>query len=79
MAYIKEEINHEEFDIKLEVIERDKKCGEYFEPWKIIELSMDCFSDRVSPKELRKLGRWLIQQGKRIGKEYTSKGRKKTK
>lgn len=75
MSIIREEKENRYFNIKLEVCERQK--GEMREPWKIISLEFfDDFED-FSPKQLRGLGKWLIKQGKRIGKEYTSKGRKR--
>jgi hypothetical protein len=30
--------------------------------------------ERMSPRELRELGRWLVKQGKRLGRQYTSSG-----
>lgn len=71
MGIIREEIEHPDFAARIEVIEHVK--GETVEPWKIIEFSMDGF-DTMSPKEIRELGKWLYQQGRRIGREYKSNG-----
>lgn len=62
---------NQEHGVVVEVVERTK--GEYPEPWRIIHLDFDGHYP-VTPKELRELGRFLVKQGKRIGKEYTSKG-----
>jgi hypothetical protein len=71
MAYIKEETKHEYLGAIIQVKEREK--FEYYDPWRIITLEVDRLED-FSPKELRELGEWLIDQGKRIGKEYRSNG-----
>ena len=62
---------------KLMTAERDKESGEFREPWRFISLEFDQF-ENLTPPELRRLGRWLVQEGKRIGKEYKSNGAMKT-
>lgn len=75
MAYIKEEIKHEYLqEVELQILEREK--FEYADPWRIATLQIDA---KLSPKEMRELGKWLIQQGKRIGREYKSNGESKVK
>lgn len=61
------------FDIEaaVQVIEREE--DEIYEPWRIIDLHFDSRS-RLSPRELRELGCWLIREGRRIGREYTASG-----
>lgn len=61
------------FDIEaaVQVIEREE--DEIYEPWRIIDLHLDSRS-RLSPRELRDLGSWLIREGRRIGREYTASG-----
>lgn len=71
MAFIKEEIEHDELNVTITVLEREK--SEASEPWSIINIEVDNF-ENYSPKELRRLGKWLIEQGKRIGREYKSNG-----
>ena len=75
MALIHEEIEHE-LGPRLMVSEREE--GETREPWQFISLEMDGF-DEMTPTELRTLGKWLVQQGRRIGREYKSNGAPKSK
>ena len=77
MGFVTEEIEHEELPVKLMTVERDKESGECREPWRFISLEFDHF-ENLTPPELRRLGRWLVQEGKRIGKEYKSNGAMKT-
>jgi hypothetical protein len=58
-------------DMVLEVIEHTH--DESYEPWHIIGLSIDDWSE-LTPVELRKLGHRLVKESLRIGREYTSKG-----
>lgn len=74
MAFIKEEIENEIFNTKITILEREK--SEFSESWKIISMELDSF-ENCTPKQLRILGRWLIKEGKRIGKEYKSNGSKR--
>ena len=71
MGIMREEIEHPDFAARIEVVERQK--GESVEPWRFVWFSMDGF-DTMTPKELRELGKWLYQQGRRIGREYKSNG-----
>ena len=73
MGYVTEEIEHDELPVKLTTVERDKASGECREPWLFIGIEFDHF-EQLTPPELRKLGRWLVQEGKRIGREYKSNG-----
>lgn len=74
MAFVKEEIKHDVFDATITVLERES--SEFSEPWNIISLEIDSF-ENCTPKELRKLGKWMVEQGKRIGREYKSNGAKR--
>lgn len=58
-------------DNQLSVVQRGP--GEYYEPWRIISFERDTM-EFMTPRELRELGRWLISEGKRIGREYTANG-----
>lgn len=71
MALIHEELKHEYLPVSLTVSERVK--GECIAPWAIAHCEVDGM-ERLTPKELRELGRWLVQQGKRLGREYRSNG-----
>lgn len=73
MAFIQESV---EFDSVLTVEVLEKEKNEYVEPWEIVNIEL-AFSVRLSPKKMRELGKWLINQGKRIGREYNSNGKKK--
>ena len=75
MGFVTEEIEHDDFPVKLMTVEREK--GETKDAWRFIGIEFDSFS-ALTPPELRKLGHWLVQEGKRIGREYKSNGAKKT-
>jgi len=71
MGLIREELTHPIGETELMVVEREKH--ECRDPWRFISLRMDSFSN-LTPKELRELGKWLQQQGRRLGREYKSNG-----
>ncbi|MFP5340229.1 MAG: hypothetical protein ACLGIW_17330 [Gammaproteobacteria bacterium] len=71
MGLIREEVEHDELPATIMVVERQD--GETMEPWRFIGLECDHF-ERLTPLELRKLGHWLVKEGKRIGREYKSNG-----
>lgn len=71
MGIVIEEVRCEDAAATIMVIE--KVPGEMVEPWRIVNLEVDSF-ENLTPKELRKLGRWLMTEGKRIGREYKSNG-----
>ena len=74
MGLIQETINHPTIDgVDLEVDEFDKH--EVRVPYKII--SLDISNYHMSAIELIELGKWLIENGRRIKKEYSSKGKHK--
>ena len=75
MAFVKEEIKHDVFDATITVLEREK--SELSEPWNIINFEVDSY-ENCTPKELRRIGKWRIEQGKRIVKEYKSNGARRT-
>lgn len=76
MAYVREETKHEDFPATLTVVQRRPETGECIPNWEFISLEWDGFQ-RLTPKQLRELGKWLVQEGKRIGKEYKCNGAKK--
>jgi len=69
MAIIQEQ-TYGEF-ARLEVLHYNEK-GNY-NPWKIISIEIDSM-ERLTPMEMRKLGKWLVKESKRLGKEYTASG-----
>lgn len=71
MGIVNEKVSCEVVDASISVVQRDS--DECVEPWKIITLEFDCF-ERMTPKELRKFGRWCMTEGKRIGQQYRSNG-----
>lgn len=71
MGIIREETHHDELEAEITVSEKEK--GEVVEPWRFCRLEIDSF-EGFTPKELRQLGYWLVKEGKRIGRQYTSKG-----
>lgn len=75
MGLVTEEVRHETVDVTIMTVERQK--GEVVEPWRFISVEFDVM-ERMTPKELRQLGRWLMTHGRRIGREYKSNGAKKS-
>jgi|WetSurMetagenome_2_1015567.scaffolds.fasta_scaffold749300_2 hypothetical protein len=71
MGVIHEETSHEFLGVSFTVDEREK--GSCREPWRFVSLEIDCM-ESLTPKELRELGKWLVSQGKRLGREYKSNG-----
>ena len=71
MGIVNEEVSCEVVDASISVVQRDS--DECIEPWKIITLEFDG-SERMTPKELRKFGRWCMNEGKKIGQQYRSNG-----
>ena len=73
MGLIKETINHPTIDdVEITVDEHAK--DETREPYDIVSLDIS-FSSIEHPDQLVELGKWLIEQGERIKKQYTSKGK----
>lgn len=72
MAFIRESIKNKILDAEIMVLEREK--SEFYDPWHIISLEVDSIDGNITPKQLRKLGKWMVKEGKRIGKEYKSNG-----
>lgn len=71
MGVIHEETSHELLGVSFTVDEREK--GSCREPWRFVSLEIDSM-ESLTPKELRELGKWLVSQGKRLGREYKSNG-----
>lgn len=71
MGNIKEISNHEEMSVC--IIVSEKEDDEIMEPWRFCQLNVDS-AEKFTPKELKLLGRWLVQEGTRLGRQYTSKG-----
>lgn len=71
MGIIREEIEHDDLPATLMIVERE--VGETTDPWRIIDFEFDHLQ-KLTPPELRKLGHWLVSEGKRIGRSYKSNG-----
>lgn len=71
MGIVTYEAEYEHFEASVMVDRRAE--GECRTPWAIISVYMESH-ERMTPKELRQLGRWLQQEGKRIGREFKSNG-----
>lgn len=71
MGIVREEVAHAS-GAELMVVERAK--NEYRDPWHFVRLDVNGTGSYMSPKELRDLGRWLMTEGKRLGKQYKSNG-----
>ena len=73
MGLIQETINHPTID-DVEIVVDEKEKGAIREPYDIVSLDIS-FSSIRQPDELVELGKWLIEQGTRIKKQYTSTGK----
>lgn len=71
MGLIHEETSHDFLGVSFTIDEREK--GSCRKPWRFISLEVDSM-ETLTPKELRELGKWLVSQGKRLGREYKSNG-----
>lgn len=71
MGRIREQVKHAS-GAELMVVERESQ--ECREPWHFVHLEFDGHGEYMSPKQLRELGRWLVAEGKRLGKQYKSNG-----
>lgn len=71
MGLINEETKHEYLAASFYVVER--QAGETREAWRFVAIDIDGM-ERLTPREMRDLGRWLQQQGRRLGREYKSNG-----
>jgi len=76
MGIIQETLYNDLSGVSLEVIQHTD--DEMYDPWHIISIEGLGFgTGDLSAKELKLLGKWLIEQSKYISKNYTSKGNKK--
>ena len=73
MGIIKETIIHPTIG-GVEIIVDEKTKDETREPFDIVSLDIT-FSSIRQPNELVELGNWLVEQGTRIKKQYTSTGK----
>ena len=73
MGFIKEIISRPTIN-DVEIVVDEKSKNETREPYDILTLSIS-FDSISKPDELIELGKWLIQQGTRIKKQYTSTGK----
>lgn len=71
MSIIHEETCHAHLKVEFSVSERT--AGETRDPWSFVHLEIDSMID-MTPREMRNLGRWLIDEGRRLGREYKSNG-----
>ena len=71
MALVIEETQHEPTNVNVCVTQRQDR--ETYESWRIISVEIDGY-ERITPREMRDLGRWLVRESKLIGKAYTSSG-----
>lgn len=75
MALIHEETKHK---LGAQIMVSEREQGEVRDPWRFVSVEMDGF-EKLTPTELRTLGKWMMQQGRRIGREYKSNGQPKAK
>ncbi|MEG3078522.1 hypothetical protein R3F64_01460 [Halomonas sp. 5021] len=74
MGVVTQEVEHDYLDVSLVIDQKAKE--ETRRPWQIVSLEVGMLHS-MTPKELRQLGRWLQQEGKRIGREFKSNGARK--
>ena len=75
MSIVKEELTHPDIEgMELSILGKteDESC----EDFQIISIEYDNYTT-LTPNELIKLGKWFVEQGKRIKKEYTKTGERK--
>lgn len=70
MSIVHEQVGHIS---GVELMVSEKIPAETRDQWRFISLEIEEWV-RLTPRELRELGRWLQQQGRRMGKEYKSNG-----
>jgi len=75
MGYILEETQHPTLT-GTEIWVDEKIKGETRNAWNIVTLHVDTFKIRT-PSDMIELGEWLIQNAKRIKREYTPTGKLK--
>lgn len=75
MGLIVETIYHPTLD-DVELTIDEQSNDEEREPYNIVWLDT-AFADLRTPNDLIELGKWLVEQGERIKREYTSKGKKR--
>jgi hypothetical protein len=71
MALVHEELKHEYLPVSLMVSQRQK--GEVIAPWAMVHCEVDGM-ERMTPSELVEVGQWLVEQGRRIAREYKLNG-----
>ncbi|MDC8803905.1 hypothetical protein PRZ61_10705 [Halomonas pacifica] len=71
MGVVTYESEHDGHEASVTVDQREP--GDNRAPWAMISVEIDGH-ERMTPKELRRLGRWLQQEGTRIGREFKSNG-----
>lgn len=59
-----------------EVMVSERTRGESIDEWEIVHLRTDSMG-RMTPDGLCELGRWLVEQGERIKRQYTKTGKPK--
>lgn len=74
MGPLRERSRHDTLPVGIAVYGREdaQKRG----AWKIATVDVTCMT-RLTPMEMREMGRWLVAEGKRLGREYTSTGESK--
>ncbi len=75
MGYILEETFHPVLE-NVSIMVDDTTKGSTREPWNIMSLDIN-FADIRTPDDHILLGEWLIENAKRIKKEYTPTGKKR--
>lgn len=75
MAFVTEEMRNDELHAEITTVNRT--IDEDIEDWRFIRLEVDYCGDRYTPSELIALGKWFIEQGSRISREYKRNGAKK--
>ena len=76
MGIIHEEVEFSTYEATARIVCTEKDKDACIPPWANYMVEVDGFG-RFTPREIRQLGRWLINEGKRLGREYKSNGAKK--
>lgn len=76
MAYINGEFEHEDYEIKIEVLEPTKYENDYEEGMQI-QVEWDSFLS-TNLQEFRKIAKWMLEKADYIEQNFTRKGKAKT-
>lgn len=72
MAFHRQEVTHTLYPIDLAIVNQ-KSFEQKLQPWQFIVMSWD-ESFVATPKQVKEIGKFLIQEAERVGKEFRYNG-----